>query len=126
MTRQKELIFDIVSASPSHMTAEEIYALARARMPSVARGTVYRNLGQLTQAGLIGKLEMPGAPARYDRESRSHPHLVCWRCGRVEDLCLGGELTAALLSAAEEEITGYELKLFHICPECKKNQEVIV
>ena len=81
MTRQRQLIYNIITAAPEHRTAEEIYDLARAEMPTLARGTVYRNLGLLVQSGQIRKLEMPDAPARYDRECRPHPHLVCQVCG---------------------------------------------
>ena len=49
MTRQRQLIFDLIMAAPEHRTAEEIYDLARAEMPSLARGTVYRNLGLLVR-----------------------------------------------------------------------------
>ena len=119
MTRQRELIYRIVTAAPEHRTAEEIYDLARAQMPSLARGTVYRNLGLLVQEGLIRKLEMPDAPARYDREPRSHPHLICQRCGRVEDLAASEQLLASIRAELPVPITGYDLKLYHICPACR-------
>ena len=119
MTRQRELIYCIVSAAPEHRTAEEIYDLARAQMPSLARGTVYRNLGLLVREGLIRKLEMPEAPARYDREPGPHPHLVCQRCGRVEDLATPEALLASIQADLPGPITGYDLKLYHICPACR-------
>jgi Fe2+ or Zn2+ uptake regulation protein len=120
MTRQKQLIYSIVTAAPLHMTAEEIYDLARAEMPSVARGTVYRNLGVLAQEGKIQKLEMPSAPARYDRECRHHPHLICDCCGRVEDLILPEGMLEPLTSALTVKVTGYDLKIFYTCARCLK------
>jgi Fe2+ or Zn2+ uptake regulation protein len=118
MTRQRQLIYDIVTAAPVHMTAEEIYDKARAAMPSVARGTVYRNLGVLAQEGKIQKLEMPSAPARYDRESRLHPHLVCDHCGQVEDLILPEGMLEPLTGALPVKVTGYDLKIFYTCARC--------
>ena len=120
MTRQRQLIHDIIMAAPEHRTAEEIYDLARERMPSLARGTVYRNLGLLVQEGQIRKLEMPDAPARYDRERRPHPHLVCQKCGKVEDLVMPDDMLRPFSLSLGEEITGYDLKLYHICPACRK------
>ena len=119
MTRQRQLIHDIIMAAPEHRTAEEIYDLARAQMPSLARGTVYRNLGLLVQEGQIGKLEMADAPARYDRERRPHPHLVCEKCGRVEDLTMPRDLLRPFSLTLGEDITGYDLKLYHVCPACR-------
>jgi Fe2+ or Zn2+ uptake regulation protein len=105
------------------MTAEEIYDRARIQMPSVARGTVYRNLGVLVEEGKILKLEMPSAPARYDRECCSHPHLICDCCGQVEDLVLPEGMLEPLISALPVAVTGYDLKLFHTCARCQQKQE---
>ena len=119
MTRQRELIYDIIMSAPVHRTAEEIYDLARRQMPSLARGTVYRNLGILVQSGQIRKLEMPDAPARYDRGREPHPHLVCQRCGRMEDLVMPEGLLEPLIQERDVAVTGYDLKLYHICPQCR-------
>lgn len=119
MTRQRQLIYDIVAEKPIHMTAEEIYQKAKEKMPSLARGTVYRNLGILAEEGMIRKLEMPDAPARYDRQHLPHPHLVCESCGRVEDLMMPKDLLAPLVDSLNETVTGFDLKLFHTCPDCR-------
>ncbi len=120
MTRQRQLIYNIINAAPEHRTAEEIYDLARAEMPSLARGTVYRNLGLLVQSGQIRKLEMPDAPARYDRERRPHPHLICQVCGQVEDLVAPEELLGPFsIMTPGVTLTGYDLKLYHVCPACQ-------
>lgn len=118
MTRQRELVYSIVAEKPVHMTAEEIYLKAREKMPTLARGTVYRNLGILADAGMIRKLEMPDAPARYDRQYSPHPHLVCEKCGGVEDLAMPEGLLEPFLKSIGTVITGYDLKLFHVCPAC--------
>ena len=109
MTRQRELIYDIIMSAPVHRTAEEIYDLARRQMPSLARGTVYRNLGILVQSGQIRKLEMPDAPARYDRG----------REPRMEDLIMPEGLLEPLIRERDVAVTGYDLKLYHICPQCR-------
>ena len=118
MTRQRQLIYSIITAAPEHRTAEEIYELAHRDMPSLARGTVYRNLGILEQEGQIRKLEMPGAPARYDRERRLHPHLICQRCGSIQDMAMPPALLEALAAESGVALTGYDLKLYYICPAC--------
>ena len=49
MTRQRRLILELMQQSPRHLTADEIFAQARTRMPNIARGTVYRNLKLMEQ-----------------------------------------------------------------------------
>ena len=50
MTRQRALILEILQHSPKHLTADEIFAIAKEKMPGIARGTVYRNLKLMEQA----------------------------------------------------------------------------
>lgn len=45
MTKQRILILNIIKTTDGHLTAEEIFNIAKARMPNIALGTVYRNLG---------------------------------------------------------------------------------
>jgi len=54
------------------------------------RSTLYRNLIDLTDAGLLGKSEIGGL-MRFERLGRegacaSHPHFVCTACGTVTHL----------------------------------------
>ncbi len=120
MTRQRQLVYSIVAEKPIHMTAEEIYLKARAQMPSLARGTVYRNLGILAEEGMIRKLDMADAPARYDCQPSPHPHLVCEKCGCVEDLVMPEGLLAPLVQGVSVPLTGFDLKLFYICKDCEE------
>ncbi len=86
MTRQRALILEILQHSPKHLTADEIFAIAREKMPGIARGTVYRNLKLMEQAREIARLEMPDGPDRFDKTSNPHGHLYCDCCGSLQDL----------------------------------------
>ena len=86
MTRQRALILNIMQESPKHLTADEIFALARQRMPGIARGTVYRNLKLMEQAHEIAKLEMPDGAGRFDKTPTPHGHLYCDGCGSLQDI----------------------------------------
>ena len=118
MTRQRQLIFDIIAAQPTHLSAEQIFVRAQAAMPGIARGTVYRNLGLMTAAGEIRKLELSDGPARYDRSTEPHAHLVCERCGALEDLPAEG-LLDSLSALAGQPLTGCDVILYHQCKNCR-------
>ena len=87
MTKYGTKILEIVSASRSHMTAEEIFYALRQTYPTVVLATVYNNLNRLWQEDLIRKVSVEGMPDRYDRILR-HDHLVCKSCGRLLDIDL--------------------------------------
>ena len=118
MTKYGAKILEIVSASRSHMTAEEIFDALRQTYPSVVLATVYNNLNRLWQEDLIRKVSVEGMPDRYDRILR-HDHLVCKSCGRLLDVDLG-DLTTQLEEKAGISILSYDLKLTYLCEECRK------
>ena len=109
---------EIVSASRSHMTAEEIFDALRQTYPKVVLATVYNNLNRLWQENLIRKVSVEGMPDRYDRIQR-HDHLVCKRCGKLLDVELE-DLTAQLEQEAGISILSYDLKLMYLCEDCRK------
>ena len=118
MTKYGTKILEIVSASRSHMTAEEIFHALRQTYPTVVLATVYNNLNRLWQEDLIRKVSVEGMPDRYDRIQR-HDHLVCKSCGRLLDIDLG-DLTTQLEEKAGISILSYDLKLTYLCEECRK------
>ena len=97
-TVQREAILAELRASRKHPTAEEIYTVLRSRMPQLSLGTVYRNLEQMSQAGVIRKLETAGKCKRFDGDLSLHHHIRCVECGAVEDVepAVFNEVDAAL------------------------------
>jgi Fe2+ or Zn2+ uptake regulation protein len=92
---------------------------AKQLQPSIAVGTVYRNLGLMTEAGQIRRISMPNSPDRYDKSILPHEHIVCQSCGTLSDLYVSN-LKDYLEKQTGIEILGYELNLRYICDKCKK------
>lgn len=122
MTRQRALILDIMHNDPGHLTAEEIFAEARRRMPSIARGTVYRNLKLMEQDHEIARLEMPSGPDRFDKTAAPHGHLYCDGCHSLRDVPVVG-LVRELEAAIGTEVRSYQLTVHFLCPECRRAME---
>lgn len=120
MTKYEEKIYQIVSASREHMTAEQVFAQLRKTYPRVVLASVYNNLNRLWAAGRIRKVSVEGMADRYDRVQR-HDHLVCRRCGKLADVDLG-DLTEQLQSQVNVPILTYDLKLVYICEECLEKE----
>lgn len=118
MTKYAKAIYEIVEASRSHMTADQIFETLRKRYPSVVLATVYNNLNKLWEEGYIRKVAVEGQPDRYDRTER-HDHLVCKVCGRLQDLELP-DLTGQFQQQVDVPVLAYDLKLLYICEDCRK------
>ena len=52
-TIQRALVFEAVNQLKCHATADEIYQMVAAEHPNISKGTVYRNLHQLSENGEI-------------------------------------------------------------------------
>lgn len=120
VTAQRLAVLEAVAARP-HLTAEEAVAYAQQALGSVSRQAVYDALNTLAERGLIRRIQPMGSPARYeDRVRDNHHHLICRRCGRVEDVdCAVGR--APCLTAARDhgyEIDEAEVIYWGICPDC--------
>lgn len=120
LTEQRRLITEIVRNTEDHMTAEQIYMIAKERMPSIAIGTVYRNLGIMERDGEILRIAIPNAPDRYDRNIKCHEHMLCRICGTLEDIWMEG-LLEIMNDMTELQIESYELALYGICQKCQKS-----
>ena len=116
-SRQRERIYQAVHASREHPSAQMVYDLLREEMPRLSLGTVYRNLHQMAQEGMLQELE--GPTARFDACLAPHAHIRCTCCGRVMDLSALEE-PAPVRSAAEAgwQVERCSLMLEGICPAC--------
>ena len=86
-TKQRKLVLDAVRQSYNHPTADEIYNAVREQDDKISRGTVYRNLNLLADAGEILSIKTPGG-SRFDRTIEPHAHIICTSCSRVIDVPL--------------------------------------
>lgn len=120
-SRQRQIILDAVTGRSDHPTADEIYLDVRAKDERISRGTVYRNLGVLTENGQISNVKLTAAD-RYDYRRDYHYHLLCMKCGRIFDAPEGYHKEFDEKAA---EDTGFLIKrhrvLFEgLCPECRE------
>ena len=118
MTKQRELILSILKQSDRHLTADEIFFLAKLKMPSIAMATIYNNLNALDEAGVIHRLHIDGVADCFDKITEPHDHLLCDRCGRISNLSVPS-LRDTLEQTVGGEIESYELTVHYVCPECR-------
>ncbi len=69
-----------------HLSAEDIYKVMLNAGEDVGLATVYRVLTQFEQAGLLIRHHFEGGKAVFELNNGSHhDHIVCVKCGRVEE-----------------------------------------
>ena len=85
-SRQRDAIRDNLRSRSDHPTAEMVFTDIRIRYPRISLGTVYRNLGLLTELGEIRHLPSEMGADRYDGRLEPHSHFICRQCGGIQDL----------------------------------------
>ena len=69
-----------------HLSAEDIYKVMLNAGEDVGLATVYRVLTQFEQAGLLVRHHFESGKAVFELNSGGHhDHVVCVKCGRVEE-----------------------------------------
>ena len=123
-SKQRQLILDAVMTRCDHPTADQIYLDVRAKDDRISRGTVYRNLGVLSENGQITDVKVPAAD-RYDSRTDRHHHLFCTGCGRVFDAPLHyhAEYDAQIAAETGFQVSRHRVIFEGLCPECSNNKE---
>ncbi|WP_443217752.1 Fur family transcriptional regulator [Saccharothrix sp. CCNWYY140] len=124
MTPQRQLVLDAVR-DLGHATPEQICHRVQATAPTVNITTVYRTLDLLDRLGMVRHTHLGHGAPTYSVDEHEHVHLVCHKCGRVD------EAPCDLLTPAAGTLRqrfGFELDASHLalsgtCRDCLKEND---
>ena len=106
-----------------HLSAEEVYKALLDMGEDVGLATVYRVLSQFEQAGLIHRHNFEGGYSVYElSQGEHHDHLVCVKCGKVEEFVdeLIEQRQALIAEEANFKMTDHALNIYGLCGACQK------
>lgn len=120
----RQAILDCLRSTKAHPTADWILEQLRPELPNLNQATVYRNLVQLKEEGLIRSMGVVAGQEHFDADLQPHAHVMCSRCGRITDIPLSREMITVQEDAFRQ--TGFEIfasRYMGLCPECRKKDE---
>jgi Fur family ferric uptake transcriptional regulator len=129
MTPQRRLILQILLENQQlHMSAEEVYALAKENDSEIGLATVYRTLDLLEELKIIHKLNFGDGRSRYElyhvQSEHHHHHLVCLKCNQI--LEVKEDLLQQLESLIEREhgfhIMDHRVQFYGYCSTCSRER----
>lgn len=125
-SRQRRAILSVLCHSDSHPTADSIYDEVREMIPNISKGTVYRNLSVLKDAGEITELNLGGTTSRYEEKKENHYHFRCEKCGRVFDLDepVNRALDAKIAGQTGFEVYYHQLEFLGVCKDCRAKTDI--
>ena len=119
-SKQREMIYQAVKEEAVHPTADMIYHRLKADNPNLSLGTVYRNLNQLCEQGMLLRVQAPFGAEHYDGRTDVHYHMQCSCCHRVFDIPVEALQDAAQVVERQtgHHITGQTVTFSGICKYC--------
>jgi Fur family ferric uptake transcriptional regulator len=105
-----------------HSDAETLFQYVRDTRPGTSIQSVHNVLGDLSDAGILRRIEPAGSPARYERRvGDNHHHLVCTSCGEIVDVdCVVGH--APCLTPSDPNgysVMAAEVTFWGVCAKCQ-------
>ncbi len=118
-TKPRKLIFEALEHLSKPVSANEINDYLKNKIDLTS---VYRTLSLLVKSEMVNVILFGEGKKRYELKNKNehHHHLVCEKCGDVEDV----EMKESLLLKSVEErskfvIKKHNLEFFGLCPDCQ-------
>jgi Fe2+ or Zn2+ uptake regulation protein len=124
ITSQRLVIHSALRELDRHVTADQVHAAVSERLPNVSLPTVYATLDLFDELGIVRRISPGEGAVLYDPRRQDHHHVVCRRCGRVEDIDLSLDTRKAIAAARRR---GFEpdhagLVVSGLCPSCRAGE----
>ena len=122
ITMPRLKILQIMEQSADHhLSAEDVYRALSDMGEDVGLATVYRVLTQFETAGLINRHNFEGGYSVFElSQGDHHDHLVCVKCGRVEEFVdeVIEQRQKMIAQNAGFKMTDHALNIYGLCPLC--------
>lgn len=109
-------------AEHHHVSAEDVYKALLETGEDIGLATVYRVLTQFEAAGLVDRHHFEGGHSVFEiKQEHHHDHLVCIKCGAVEEF-VDPIIEKRQLEIARDqgfEMTDHSLNIYGVCKRCR-------
>jgi len=116
------VLLEVLFEADGHLTAEDMAQAVQSRAPDVHISTIYRNLEDLQDLGVVVHSHLGHGPATYQLASLAHGHFMCEACGAT--LEAPDELFVGLARTVKARL-GFRIDPHHFamlgrCAACQK------
>ncbi|HEV3212847.1 MAG TPA: transcriptional repressor [Acidimicrobiales bacterium] len=119
-TPSKRVLLEVLFDAEDHLSVEALAEAVQARIPDVHLSTIYRNLEDLQELGVIVHSHLGHGPATYQLATLAHAHFICEVCGKAVEA--PDAMFAGLAKTAKAEL-GFTIDPHHFailgrCGDC--------
>ncbi len=117
-SKQRDAVLNVLRTSYDHPTADMVYERVKEKMPNISLGTVYRNLGQLHNEGIISVVESSDKKVHYEGNLEDHIHFLCKKCDVITDVFCKSEVPS-IFNDMGYEVENHKTVYYGICKGCR-------
>lgn len=125
MTPQRLGVVGYLLSTAGHPTAREVFSAVSSTLPTLSLATVYDILDVLVRQRVLHTVCPLCQERRYLVIDSAHLHMICVKCGRVDDFPAGVPPFFAEQLCASAEFAGYTIDsartvVSGVCPDCRQ------
>lgn len=124
VTQARKIVLTQVFSRHDHFCADDLAAELSSGPNHVSRGTVYRTLALMEEAGFVRVIRDTDVHAHYEHTFKhpNHEHMICDECGEFiefSDETLPERISKACQKLGFKERT-HRIVVFGTCEKCQK------
>jgi Fur family ferric uptake transcriptional regulator len=115
-------IIDVFMGTEEHITLEQMYRLLREKGYDYDPEFVRQCMKRMVDLGFAQKKQFEGQPVRYEHHhlGRHHDHLICTKCGKIEEFADEDMERLQLKIAAQQgfHMLQHRMEIYGLCSGC--------
>ncbi len=122
-TAGRRAVLECVARADSPVSIDEIEKAPTVAKLDLDQATIYRIINLLRERGILRSVDFGEGRARFELASHPHHHhVVCTKCGAVEDVedCLRSTANATIEKETGFKIASHTLEFFGLCRACQR------
>ena len=121
-TKTRQQVLELLLRESRPLDAIQIFELLKEQDNTVDQVTIYRILDIFFQKGIVERLQFQEGKFRYELSGEEHHHLICEKCGKIEDVsdCGLDQMEKTIKKKKGFLVKRHSLEFYGICTLCQQ------
>ena len=120
-TSSRDAILSCIKNSRTPLSIDDIKKILQKKQIQIDEATIYRTMKTFVEKGELQQIDFQEGKFRYESASLPHHHhVVCEKCGAVEDVPVKEDLLEKQLRIKTKfKVMRHSLEFFGLCNRCQ-------